>query len=234
MKKIRSIAVIILSLLLLTGCKFASANEYLEAGGLDVKVSEKDVDKTLDKINDTADMVYEKGSVIKNEIEVNNEARKASDETGKDDEEDEEFTEYKKADLDNLQNTENFAWYAIDHIFNGEINDSGKAVGYHYDGISDSDGEIIEGSKTAPDENGVYTAKVRVAGVDKTSNKGYSSFYPEKMSPQDVVDAINEAYENKEDLGNGLYAGLTDDGIEIDMYLNSKGKIKTAYPVKED
>ena len=49
-----------------------------------------------------------------------------------------------------------------------------------------------------------------------------------------VVDAINQAYENAERIGNDLYAGITDDGIEIDMYLTSKGKITTAYPVRED
>ena len=40
--------------------------------------------------------------------------------------------------------------------------------------------------------------------------------------------------ENAERIGNDLYAGITDDGIEIDMYLTSKGKITTAYPVRED
>ena len=56
----------------------------------------------------------------------------------------------------------------------------------------------------------------------------------EGITPQDVVDAINQAYENAERIGNDLYAGITDDGIEIDMYLTSKGKITTAYPVRED
>ena len=53
------------------------------------------------------------------------------------------------------------------------------------------------------------------------------------MSPQDVIDAINEAYENRVDIGDGLYAGLTDEGMEIDMVLTKKGIIVTAYPVKE-
>ena len=73
-----------------------------------------------------------------------------------------------------------------------------------------------------------------VDGVKKTGNKGYSTFFPIYMTPQDVVDAINQAYENAERIGNDLYAGITDDGIEIDMYLTSKGKITTAYPVRED
>ena len=78
------------------------------------------------------------------------------------------------------------------------------------------------------------TAKVIVDGVKKTSNRGYSSFYPEDMSPQEVVDAINQAYDNRELIGDGLYAGLCDAGFEIDMALTDDGRIITAYPVMED
>ena len=107
-------------------------------------------------------------------------------------------------------------------------------AGYHYEGIEDSPGTVIEGTRGKPDSHGVYSGKVMVDGVKKTGNKGYSTFFPTYMTPQDVVDAINQAYENAERIGNDLYAGITDDGIEIDMYLTSKGKITTAYPVRED
>ena len=140
---------------------------------------------------------------------------------------------YTKADLDNLTNLDHFYYSTIEHIFLGSINASGKASGYHYNGISDSPGEIVPGTESEPDQFGVYTAKVRVNGVKKSGNSGYSSFFPDYMSPQDVIDAINQAYENKVQIEDSLYAGLTDDGMEIDMAINKKGKITTAYPVKE-
>ena len=150
-----------------------------------------------------------------------------------DQEEPETYT-YTMEDVEALTDTKYFLNSAIEHIFCGTINKKGAATGYHYDGIEDTPGYIVEGTKSEPDENGVYTAKVEVDGIAKTGNRGYSSFYPEFWTPQDVIDAINEAYENKEKIGDDLYAGLTSEGIEIDMALTNKGKIITAYPVKED
>ena len=141
---------------------------------------------------------------------------------------------YTEADLEDLTGTEHFLRSTVEHIFCGTINKKGNATGYHYDGIEGTAGSIIEGTQSEPDDFGVYTAKVIVDGVKKTSNRGYSSFYPEDMSPQEVVDAINQAYDNRELIGDGLYAGLCDAGFEIDMALTDDGRIITAYPVMED
>ncbi len=139
---------------------------------------------------------------------------------------------YTTADLENLEHTEYFTDDSIEHIFLGEVSRN-TAKGYHYDGISDSPGEIIESTRSELDEHGVYTAKVMVDGYKKKSNNGYSSLFPDDYSPQDVIDAINEAYENGEQINGDLYAGLTSDGIEIDYYLDNKGRITTAYPIWE-
>ncbi|MBQ8994543.1 MAG: EndoU domain-containing protein [Oscillospiraceae bacterium] len=144
-----------------------------------------------------------------------------------------EGIEYTSTDLSELVNLEHFRESTIEHIFMGTINDSGKASGYHYNGIIDSPGAIVPGTETEPDSYGVYTAQVTVDGIRKSGNKGYSTFFPDTMSPQDVIDAINEAYENRVEIGDGLYAGLTNEGMEIDMALTKKGIIVTAYPVKE-
>ncbi|MBR2802530.1 MAG: EndoU domain-containing protein [Erysipelotrichaceae bacterium] len=141
---------------------------------------------------------------------------------------------YTSDDLEDLTDTQHFRRSTIEHIFMGSINSSGKATGYHYDGIADSPGKIIEGSRSEKDEHGVYTARVTVDGKKKSGNNGYSSFFPDDMSPQEVVDAINQAYENREKLSGDLYAGLTDEGIEIDMALDNKGRIITAYPIYEE
>ncbi len=169
------------------------------------------------------------------ESEIGSEAeeREAETETESESDDSEETKVYTEADLDDLENTEIFLPSAIEHIFIGTINKKGNATGYHYDAIEDSAGEIIEGTKSMPDSNGVYEGKVKVNGIAKSGNKGYSTFYPEDMSPQEVVDAINEAYEAREVLNENLYAGITDDGIEIDMALTDDDKIITAYPVME-
>ncbi len=148
--------------------------------------------------------------------------------------ENEEPETYTLADLSSLRNTQYFLPSAIEHIFSGSINRKGNATGYHYEGITDSAGRTVDGSKSQADENGIYEGRVEVNGIAKSGNGGYSSFFPESMTPQDVIDAINEAYENRQQIGDSLYAGLTDEGIEIDMALTDDGKIITAYPVMEN
>lgn len=139
---------------------------------------------------------------------------------------------YTKSDLENLKNIENFKNSTIEHIFLGTINNQGNATGYHYDMVEDSPGQIIDGTKSENDKNGCYSAKVMVNDVKKMSNNGYSTFFPDTMSPQQVIDAINEAYENCELVPgtDNIYMGLTHDGIEISLYLDGKGRITSAFP----
>ena len=140
---------------------------------------------------------------------------------------------YTMADVKKLKNTGHFAKNTLEHIFDGTINSKGKATGYHYDGISDSKGSIIAGTESKPDEHGVYTAKVEVDGVKKN---GFSSFYPDDWTPQQVVDAINEAYDyatSSKGIREGdLWIGYAGD-LEINMYLNNSKQITTAYPIYE-
>ncbi|MDO5438834.1 MAG: EndoU domain-containing protein, partial [Erysipelotrichaceae bacterium] len=140
-------------------------------------------------------------------------------------------TVYYAEDLEDLEHLEHFSKNAVEHIFLGSVNSKGNGSGYHYDMIVDSPGEIV-GNRSEPDSFGVYTAQVEVRGHAKSGNKGYSSFFPDDMSPQEVVDAINEAYENSSKK-NGTIHGLTKDGMEIEMYVEKK-KIVTAYPIMED
>ncbi|WP_308605024.1 EndoU domain-containing protein [uncultured Fibrobacter sp.] len=96
--------------------------------------------------------------------------------------------QYPKETLSNLGNTENFTQGAIKHIFEGEINRKGEATGYHYEGVENTAGAVVPGTRTTPDANGVYRGKVEVNGVSKN---GFSTFFPREMSPQQVVNAIN-------------------------------------------
>ena len=134
--------------------------------------------------------------------------------------------ESKEAALANLQRTERFADGAVKHIFNGEINPKGKAVGYHYEGLAGTDGRVIPGTKSAEDSSGVYRAEVEVNGVRKREG---STFFPKSWTPQQVVNAINKAYDGREHLQENLYTG-TVNGVRIMMRLDKNGKISTAYP----
>jgi len=140
---------------------------------------------------------------------------------------------YTMADIKKLKNTEHFAKNTLEHIFDGTINSKGKATGYHYSMVTDSKGKIIDGTRSKTDGSGVFTGKVEVSGVKKN---GFSSFYPESWTPQQVVDAINTAYDdalkNPDNPQGELWIGYSGD-LEIDMYMNKSKQITTAYPVYE-
>lgn len=133
--------------------------------------------------------------------------------------------------IPDLENIDHFASRALEHILEGELNGKGNAVGFHYDRLPSKKGEVIAGSETRPNELGVYEAKVMVSGVSKMSNGGKSTFFPLEFDSQDVVDAINEAYEVREFINGNTYAGLTKDGMVIHMYLNNQDKIISAFPI---
>ena len=132
-----------------------------------------------------------------------------------------------------LKNTKNFTKNALKHILEGEINKRGKAVGFHYEGFPTAKGKIIEGTKSVPDELGIYTGKVEISSIVKTANGGKSTFFPESWTAQDVVDAINEAYNNKQFIQGtrNTYRGKTASGFKIEMYIdNDTKKIISAFP----
>ena len=130
-----------------------------------------------------------------------------------------------------LRNTDNFADETLEHIFSGMINKkTKKAVGFHYEGLDGVDGKVLEIIEP-PNKYGVYKAEVKIAGKVKN---GTSSFFPKDWTPQQVVDAINEAFENKE-LVKGkttLYQGTSKTGIKIRMYVENN-KITSAWPMYE-
>lgn len=143
-----------------------------------------------------------------------------------------EIKSYNMDDLAKLQHTENFTEKSLIHIFEGDINRRGQAGGYHYDMVEGTSGSIIEGTKSpALNDAGVYEAKVEVNGIPKEGNDGYSTFFPDHMSPQEIVDTINEAYSNKVLAYGNKYIGKSSNGLKIGMYIRkSDGKIISAFP----
>ncbi|RXM53952.1 hypothetical protein DP134_13990 [Clostridium tetani] len=139
--------------------------------------------------------------------------------------------------LDRLKHTENFASKnTIKHILEGELNKNNprriKAVGFHMENIPTKKGEIIESTRSKIDKNGVYSAKVIIDGVPKTAK---STFFPTNMTPQQVVNAINEAYYNRVLVSKKApkFRGTSKTGITIDMYVVND-KITTAYPIYKE
>ena len=139
-------------------------------------------------------------------------------------------TSYVKSIAD-LKNTKNFTKNALKHILEGEINKRGKAVGFHYEGFPTAKGKIIEGTKSVPDELGIYTGRVEISGIAKTANGGKSTFFPESWTAQDIVDGINEAYNNRIFKSGNEFYGYTSKGLKIRMYIDvNSDKIISAFP----
>ena len=140
-------------------------------------------------------------------------------------------TSYGKSSLIELKNTDNFMDSTIEHIFEGNVR-RGKAGGYHYECIKDTAGNIVNGTEVLINDLGVYKAQVEVNGIPKSGNGGYSTFFSKEMSPQDVIDSINEAYNNKVFVvgSKNSYIGISNNGLEIEMYINNNGKIMSAFP----
>lgn len=139
-------------------------------------------------------------------------------------------TSYGKSSLNSLKNTEKFTDSAIEHIFEGNVR-RGKAGGYHYECIENTAGNVVHGTEVSVNDFGVYKAQVEANGIPKLGNGGYSTFFPKNMSPQEIIDAINEAYSNKIfKIGSrNTYIGTSKNGMEIEMYIKD-GKIISAFP----
>ena len=145
-----------------------------------------------------------------------------------------EIKTYSMDDLANLKHTENFTEKSKIHIFEGDLNRRGQSGGYHYDMVEGTSGNIIEGTRgPALNDAGIYEAKIEVNGIPKKANGGYSTFFPDYMSPQEVVDTINEAYSNKVLAYGNTYIEKSHNGLKIGMYIReSDGKIISAFPME--
>lgn len=144
-----------------------------------------------------------------------------------------ESSEYNEevTSIDELEETGHFREGALEHILEGEINHKGQAVGFHYNQLPSKRGKIVEDTKTKPNEDGIYEAEITVDGKQKAGNNGKSTFFPDEWDTQEVVNAINEAYEHKIHIHGNTFEGLTKDGIQIRMYLDQNDKIISAFPI---
>ena len=117
---------------------------------------------------------------------------------------------------------------SVEHIFHGNVNRRGEAGGFHHESMP-SKGKIRSITEE-PNEHGVYKAEVEVNGIPKEFE---SSFFPKDWNRVEVLQAVKEAYNNREYTGRGnRYIGRTSHGIEIMMFIDSRNRVISAFPLR--
>ena len=117
------------------------------------------------------------------------------------------------------------------HVFEGEINRSGKPVGFHSrPGGKDPAGARLVSVRDKPNRSGVYTATIEIRDGNQWKSK-FSSFFPDSLSRNQVTDAIINAFKNSRDPKAQPFEGPSGLGFTIQGYTSSRGGINTAFPV---
>ncbi|WP_420535070.1 EndoU domain-containing protein [Brevibacillus formosus] len=121
--------------------------------------------------------------------------------------------------------TQSFRTNAQAHILQGS-----NGGGFHWLAGSNGTARIVPGTKSSVNRFGVYEAQVEFNGVLKSGNNGKSTFFPDNWTRDQVINGINEAFSNKALVQGNTYRGTTSSGMVIEMYLDSAGKIISAFP----
>jgi hypothetical protein len=117
------------------------------------------------------------------------------------------------------------------HIFDGEINRSGKPIGFHSrPSGKDPEKARVRSIRDAPNRAGVYTASIEIRDGAQWKEK-FSSFFPDSMSRDDVLEAVLNAYKKSTDPKAQPFEGPSGLGFEIQGYTSNKGGINTAFPI---
>lgn len=117
------------------------------------------------------------------------------------------------------------------HIFKGEINRSGKPVGFHSrPGGTDPANARLRSIRDKPNRAGVYTASIEIRDNQQWKEK-FSSFFPDALSRNDVLNAVLHAYKNSNDPKAQPFEGPSGLGFAIQGYTSGRGGINTAFPI---
>ena len=126
-------------------------------------------------------------------------------------------------DIRQLALSEQISLDALEHIFNG-CTYNGKSSGFHVLGMPNAKGRIVVGSERLINaKHAIWEANVTINGILKGAK---SSFFPISMNPEQIINAIKEAYACKLHEFKDFYTGITKTGMRIGMYLDKKGKKK--------
>ena len=115
----------------------------------------------------------------------------------------------------------------LTHIFAGEINRRGKAVGFHSrPGGVDPQGSGVARVVDRPNRLGVYTAMVWIGRRNRTK---FSTFYPDRLTRPMVIEAILSAFRHGQRRGE-RFRGPSGHGFTVEGYFQNN-RIHTAYPI---
>lgn len=117
------------------------------------------------------------------------------------------------------------------HVFEGEINRKGRPVGFHArpGGRNPANARVarvLEG----PNRLGVYVAAVEIRGRQGDWLDKRSTFYPDRMSREQVTAAILNAWRRRTTGGAEKFRGPSGLGFTIEGWYQN-GRINTAYPI---
>uniref|UniRef100_UPI0036DF4914 two-partner secretion domain-containing protein n=1 Tax=Photorhabdus sp. RM322S TaxID=3342825 RepID=UPI0036DF4914 len=122
-----------------------------------------------------------------------------------------------------------------EHVFHGEINKKGKAVGFHHEaGIGYQGKARITEITTPPNAQGVYRGKIEVfnSQTGQWMKKGTeSTFFPKSWNRQKIMSEVRGAYKNGTVQPGGKWEGVSPSGVTIGGYLDRHGNINTAFPI---
>ncbi|SCA58170.1 exported hypothetical protein [Candidatus Terasakiella magnetica] len=130
----------------------------------------------------------------------------------------------------------------LTHIFKGEINKQSRAVGFHARPFGkDPEGAELSEIRSGPNQYGVYTGSAEIFDPEgeEWKPKNFSSFFPDLMTQNKVVEAILAAYKKAKVNKRGKWRGRSSYGFSIEGWLCPKGgtstcpdgAINTAYPI---
>lgn len=118
------------------------------------------------------------------------------------------------------------------HIFEGEINRRGKAVGFHSrPGGRDPVNARVCAVTDGPNRRGVYSAQVEIRKPGGPWLRKRSTFFPDDMNRAEVIQAILHAYHNRSREDGPKFSGPSGKGFTIEGYLLPDARINTAFPL---
>lgn len=117
------------------------------------------------------------------------------------------------------------------HIFEGDINRKGRPTGFHSrPGGKNPSGARVVRVVDGPNRHGVYVAEVEVRNGSGRWLKKRSTFFPDKMSRAQVIQAILHAYRNRTSGQSEQFRGPSGLGFTVEGW-TLRGDINTAYPI---
>lgn len=118
------------------------------------------------------------------------------------------------------------------HLFAGYVNRKGDPVGFHSrPGGRDPGRARVTVVTDPPNKAGVYTARVEVLASGRHWLSKQSTFFPDRMTRAEVIQAILNAYQHRTSGKSVKFSGPSGKGFTIEGYLLTDGRINTAFPV---